>query len=567
MCGVAAAIRPLGACLACKAPGIAILEQSHRGPHASGSIDMQLPWATISVSMNRLKIVDQSDIPVPFQYKYCGVVLALNGEIYNWSVLRQELGGPWETNCDAEVLARAYREWGIDGALARFNGMFSFILIDTYTFTIHVARDRFGQKPLCYAKHGEHLYLSSEAKGLPIKLAETACLDMDTLEYDVLEDMPLAGVKQLLPGHRLELTGLGDPKLVCWYEMPEVDECTNTEELLDELESLLLDSVFMRCDAEVPVALQFSGGLDSVLIHTACKRLGLDIPLYCVTMDEIDHITTARNAAPNDWVIPVEVNKAQFFEALHSVAFHLDTPATWTAVCQYLMNEVIARSERIVVSGEAADEQFSGYSRYRALYWLERSRHGMLSLAQSDPHLAGYQALINLVSTSEDPVAALLDRGGTSATGMRAKHWIAKYGGSGPSWRRLARTEFHTTMAVLLRMADKMASAWSLENRCPFLDYRIVELSTRVPESQLINERESKVLLRNLARRWNVPDVVVSEPIKRGLAVPWSMWGPTSNETARGAWDRSSFARIMRDHWRKSLLDTHHSCRKLSIDN
>ena len=331
------------------------------------------------------------------------------------------------------------------------------------------------------------------------------------------------------------------------------------------LNHLLLDAVRLRAIAEVPVALQFSGGLDSTLIRTATRRLGLQLDAYCVTMDEIDHLAVARRAAPGASITPVRVNKDAFFSALSDVVYHLDTPATWTAVCLWLLNERIAQDDhRVVLSGEGADELFLGYTRYRALFWLEQ--------ALADPLLSAYQPLITrALQDPEDACALLLDRGDNALTRAHARAWIQTFGGQEPhAAARLGRTELATTLQVLLRMGDRTASAHSLENRCPFLDYRIVEFALRTPVDCLVTQRESKAILRHLGRRWALASSVVSEKTKRGLAVPWNLWDPShaveglGQGSARGAWDRRSFASLMQQTWRDSLVSRHQPCPKLA---
>ena len=583
MCGIAIAIRPIGACPACTAPGMAIMLQAHRGPHGSGSVELHLPWADVSLVMSRLKIVDQRDLAIPFRSERLQVAIAYNGEIYNWRQLRADLSQQtetrWETECDTEVLAVAYRYWGIEKALRSFNGMFSFILVDMASGAIHMARDRLGQKPLFYAMEGDHFYAASEAKALPIHLERVPCLDAEVLEYDVLDSTPLRGVKRLLPGHRLELCNIEDgshslqfARSTSWYSLPEPNRISRPDgktdrALTDELEELLLDSVKLRCDAQVPVALQFSGGLDSTLIHAACLQLGLaDIPLFCVTMQEIDHLSVARAACSPATVYPVEIDRSSFLEALPKATYHLDTPATWTAVCLWLLDEAIAKTgARIVISGEGADELFCGYSRYRALYWLDQ--------ALRDPLLQDYQPLVK--RALKEPLQAmvsLLDRGETDHSRAQAMAWLLQFGSPEPtSWLQLARTETHTTLQCLLRMADRMASAHSLENRCPFLDHRIVKLSTQLPEHLLINAEQSKVILRQIAHRWGVPDSVINETTKRGLAIPWAKWGQQVSRSgsrfagglSRGAWDRRSFSSLMHKTWHEVMLSEHLHCTRL----
>lgn len=562
MCGIAAAIRPHGACPACRAAGLGAFSQVHRGPNASGSVEIELPWCTVSLGMSRLKIVDQRDLAVPFQFDRLGVALAFNGEIYNWRELRRMLDGPWETECDAEVVAAAWREWGLD-AFGRMNGMWSMALVDRISGAVILSRDRAGQKPLFYAAQADRLYIASEAKALPIQLEEKACADLEVFEYDVLEDTPLRGVKRLLPGSWIGLRSiddLRDPLTHTWWSMPPAEPSEAHESrLTDELEALVLDAVRLRLIAEVPVALMVSGGLDSAVIQAAADRLGLEPKRYCITFPEIDNISQAKLAAGGRLVEGISFGREDMLATLPEVAYHLDTPGTWSSVCLWYLCQAIAQADhRVLISGEGADELFGGYTRYRVLHWL----HRMLK----DPHLVPAY-VPTIMHAFGDPTAAavrLLDRGGTPQSLARATELFETYRDLKRSLpMQLARVEFYTTMQVLLRMADRMAAAWSLENRCPFMDYRILEFSTRVPDRLLINDRESKSILRELARRWKVHPAITEERAKRGLAIPWSSWHANMGSGSRGEWDRKGFAGLMLAAWRTSF-SRHISCDRLT---
>jgi asparagine synthetase B (glutamine-hydrolysing) len=107
-------------------------------------------------------------------------------------------------------------------------------------------------------------------------------------------------------------------------------------------------------------------------------------------------------------------------------------------------------------------------------------------------------------------------------------------------------------------MGDRMAAAWSLENRCPLLDYRIIEFSTRVPEELLIDSKENKHILRQVARRLGVHPEITDEITKRGLFIPWQQWHRPSALGSRGAWDRSSFSSLMNAAWIESIQKLPH---------
>jgi asparagine synthase (glutamine-hydrolysing) len=516
----------------------------------------------ITLGMTRLKIVDQRDLKIPFDFSRLGVKMAFNGEIYNWKALRSELQsyGPWGTECDAEILAAAWRAWG-PKCFEKFNGMWSLCLIDTWSDQIVICRDRAGKKPLFYQQLGDQLYIASEAKALPqVKTDLINCVDMETFEYDVLEQTPLLGIKRLLPGHYALLNSLDDALTVHpqeWWRLPERKPVAryNEQELTSELEALILDAVRIRTDAEVPIALQLSGGLDSAIIYRAAQRCHHELPLYCVTFpnDGIDNMTRAQLAAPGRAIQPVSFGYEALLRELPKIAYHLDTPATWSAVALWhLAEQISADGNRIVLSGEGADELFCGYTRYRILYWLEQM--------QQDERLQDYSATVkHAVGAPRDVIARLLNRGSSPASIFRADSLVERYSKArDPLYVQMARVEFHTTMQVLLRMGDRMAAAWSLENRCPLLDYRIIEFSTRVPEELLIDSKENKHILRQVARRLGVHPEITDEITKRGLFIPWQQWHRPSALSSRGAWDRSSFSSLMNAAWIESIQKLPH---------
>jgi asparagine synthase (glutamine-hydrolysing) len=525
---------------------------SHRGPDGTGGLSEDLSWAHVSLEMARLSIVDRTAIPVPFDFRAsCGVVLAFNGEVYNWRALRAELsdGLPWATECDAEVVARGWRRWGL-GVLQRLNGMFGLVLVDTLKGVVLLARDRAGEKPLYYAPLGSGIAFASEIKALPVKLEEAPCAELEALEFDCLETTPFRGVRCLGPGEYILFAGtatLGAPQPARWWSLPtDIDEGMSWDEAIEQTESLLVDSIRLRAVTEVPVAVQISGGLDSAIIQAVAKS----DRLYTATFPEdgVDNLALARAAAQGREPAAITFGFADLDRVLSKVAYHLDTPATWTAVCQWFMDQKIAEDGAVVVlSGEGADELFGGYSRYRILWWLDQ--------AIEDENLSAYGALYrSMFGKSDEILARMLNRGG-EATLDHARSIAQRFAGTCCDLpAAMMRVDFYTTMQVLLRMADRMAAAFGMENRSPFLDHRLIELGARMPTRWKINERESKAVLREVARRLGVPSAIVDEKTKRGLFVPWGKWCSSVGEgAARGAWDRGVFTKMMRTAWRRAF--------------
>lgn len=559
--------------------GLARLE--HRGPDAADLTEVRLPWAIVSIGMARLKIVDQHDLQLPFQYPHLGITLAYNGEIYNWRDLHAELSPcDWQSNCDAEVLAAAWRRWGPD-CLNHFNGMWGFVLVDEQAGEIFIARDRAGLKPVLYMHHDTRLYVSSEAKALPGALSETACLDMECLEYDFGAATPFSGVHRLEPGNYLWLKKPKDaiqPAPMKWWSLPPIADVHQRpySAAVEETYSLLYDSIKLRGLAEVQVALQLSGGLDSAIIFQILKKIEPELEdslkLYCIDFaaDGIDNLgPAALVAGGTDRLTTLSFTYEKMVEVLPQVVYHLDTPASWSAVCLwFLAQKIAADGSKVVLSGEGADELFGGYSRYRILHWLDQ--------ANRDPKLEAYGPTLQyLLGTRRAILSRLLDHSPRNSAILHALELVKRYDGGATSLVSAAtRVEFHTTMQLLLRMGDRMAAAFGLENRCPFLDYRLIEMAFRLPPEYLVTTTENKPILRDVARMVGVPKSIIQEKTKRGLAIPWAKWKSAAGRSSmtagsRGIWDRSGFAQLMRSTWHTSCLrpalctacDNHSSCR------
>ncbi len=528
------------------APDITRLQ--HRGPDAAGIAKLSLGWGMAHVSMARLSIVDLTPREVPFRYiALPGRALAYNGEVYNWRELREELndGRGWETECDAEVVARALDRWGPD-ALRRFNGMFALAFVNSISGHVLLARDRAGEKPLYFARRGEReLLFASEPKGLGVPLVEKRCPDLDVFEADCLEETPLRGVRRLGPGELIWMGRAWDVKSPTpkrWWSFPscEPDDSMTMERAVEELNHVLGAACRDRVPAsEVPWALQLSGGIDSALVHSYARAPRV----YNVTFpdDGVDNLTDARAVAGEMEVQPVVFGLDDLNLNLPRIAYHLDTPATWTAVCQWFMAQAMHEDGiKVVLTGEGADELFHGYSRYRVLWWADQ--------AATDPTLAAYGALRDRVFDAPQLLGQTLDR---SAEGRARQHavTIAKsYGDGGNLVDQMSRIDWHTTMQILLRMADRMNAAFSIENRAPFFDHRVIELACRMPSRLKIDQNWTKAVLRRLARERLIPHSVAYAPTKKGLFLPWKQWTGEARD-----WDRSGFAGAMLKAWRRNL--------------
>lgn len=518
---------------------------AHRGPDAIGEFAVRLPWGDVRLGGTRLGIVDaRREVPVPFKVGYDPAVLAFVGEVYNHAELRLELsdGVPWASRCDTEAVLRAWRRWG-PGMLDRMNGMWGLALADPARGELFLARDPKGAKPLYYAWHRDVLHFASEVKALGVPLSEGPCPDADVLEFDCGRQTPFAGVYALQPGEYLLVRG---QQVVhhAYFSLPpsDPDPRLTFDAAAEELTALVKSAIEIRFPAECSCALLLSGGLDSAIIQAV-----LQLPaerLYTVTFPEQDVLSEAEAASLGEGVTPVTFTLNDVEEVLPRVMYHLDTPATWTAVCQWFVCEQMGKDgHRVVLSGEGADELLLGYTRYRLLYWLDRMA--------GDPHCTGYEpAMQNLHGTDRiGLLARVLDRSGGQAL-EHARSLCQAHSLATSLVEDMARIDYHTTMQVLLRMADRMAAAFSMEGRAPFLDPRIIAFSQKLPVAFRVNEHESKAVLRQVARRLGVPAPITEERTKRGFCLPWNQWSRAGEGTLRGVWDRGAYATWQKAVWR-----------------
>ena len=249
--------------------------QRHRGPDMVGRYFD--PNGLCALALNRLSILDLSDAGrQPMTDPESGLTIALNGEIYNFLELRQELRDyPYHSQTDTEVVLAAFKRWG-EACLDRFIGMFAFLIWDERKHRLFAARDRFGVKPLYYYHRGDQpILFASEietlfAGGAPRKAKPStrATYLVDGL-HDHSEETFFEDIYSLPPGHSLSWEA-GKLSVKCWYDLAErVGPAYDSRSIADveaEYLALMKDSVKLRFRSDVPVGINVSGGLDSSIL-------------------------------------------------------------------------------------------------------------------------------------------------------------------------------------------------------------------------------------------------------------------------------------------------------------
>lgn len=494
--------------------------------------------------------------------------ITFNGEIYNFLEVRAELealGHTFSTRSDTEVILAAYRQWGFE-AVTKLNGMFAFAIHDRDRELIFLARDRAGEKPLFYWHSGSGFAFASELKAL-MKVPELrAAIDPRALNqflafgYIPGDSCILRDVRKLPQGCAMtyDLRNNSTTVWPYWTLPPPVNgQPASVEELVDELERLLLDSVRLRLIADVPVGVMLSGGVDSSLVTAMAARVSTKpVRTFNISFPghgTFDEAPFARLVAEHFGTQHIELAaEPATVDLLPALARQYDEPmADSSMVPTYLVSRLIRREATVALGGDGGDELFGGYLHYE---WVRRQdlirravpkplRTVVSQLARTLP--VGLRGRNYLVGTARDIDWSIAHANLYFDAGMRRRLLSPARIAVDESPEREKTAFAHGRTAVQRAMAmdfrtylvddilvkvDRASMLTSLEVRAPLLDPRIIEFAYgRVPDRLRAWKGERKVLLRKLARRVLPPALDVTR--KQGFSIPLHQW-------FRGDWGR-----------------------------
>lgn len=529
----------------------------HRGPDDEG---FHLA-GNLGLAHRRLRIIDLEGGRQPMANEDGSVVVAYNGEIYNYRDLTRRLearGHRFRTRSDTEVLVHGYEERGADW-VEELRGMFAYAVWDEGRRRLVLARDRLGIKPLYYYAGRDGLVFASEIKALLAHPDVPRELDPEALDlYLTLRYVPgprtfFKGVRKLPPGHVLVCDRDGPRERRYWDVPGPADRDLPEAELERRFAEVLEESVRLRLMADVPLGVFLSGGLDSTAVLALMTRALGGEPARSFTVgfsgpsaedrsvNELDYARMAARAFGADHR-ELALSDADFEEFLPRMVWYLDEPmADPTCVPLYFISRLARRHATVVLSGEGADEVLAGYGVYRRMLGLERLyrrlgrfvgplapaagllpgerlRHG--ARLATRPLAERYQGVSRALLP--ETKARLLGRGGAAGHGDVAGELFAAHHEAAPGPHPLDRMLYVDAKTwlpdELLVKADRMTMASSQELRVPFLDHRLVELAASLPPRLKVANGRGKVLLRRSLAG------IVPRPIlergKRGFPVP-----------------------------------------------
>ncbi|ARS48295.1 asparagine synthase [Ectopseudomonas mendocina] len=487
-----------------------------RGPDAHG-FHSQGP---IALGHRRLKIMDLAEASgQPMIDSDLGLSMVFNGAIYNYPELRTELetlGYRFFSGGDTEVLLKGYHAWG-EKLLPKLNGMFAFAVWERDKQSLFIARDRLGVKPLYLSRTGERLRFASSLPALLqggdiAKTLDAVALN-HYLNFHAVVPAPrtiLAGVEKLPPATWMRIDAEGRTEQQSWWSLefgPRGEEAGYSfEDWREQVLGTMREAVAIRQRAAVDVGVLLSGGVDSSMLVGLLREAGVENLLtFSIGFqdaggergDEFQYSDLiARHFATRHHQL--RIGEHEIIEQLPQAFRAMSEPmVSHDCIAFYLLSREVAKHCKVVQSGQGADELFAGY-------------HWYPLVDGADDAFAAYRAAF--FDREHDEYAACVRP--AWLTGDMAGEFVREHfaqPGADAAVDKALRLD-STVMLVddPVKRVDNMTMAWGLEARTPFLDYRVAELSARIPARFKLPEG-GKYVLKEAARQV-IPGEVIDRP-------------------------------------------------------
>jgi asparagine synthase (glutamine-hydrolysing) len=552
----------------------------HRGPDDSGAwVD---PRSGIALGFRRLAILDLSPTGhQPMTSADGRYIIIFNGEIYNYGSLRDELlglGHIFQGSSDTEVMLAAVRQWGLQTAVQRFNGMFAFALWDGEGRTLHLVRDRLGVKPLYYGWLENTLVFGSELKALRAHPAFRQDIDRNALTLYLRHNYIPApftiyqGIHKLAPGHILTIrpgSEAGDERIESyWAPRTAVEKgITNPfkgdeSAALEVLDGLLTRSIGLRMIADVPLGAFLSGGVDSSTVVALMQKQSsrpvrtFTIGFHETGFNEAEHaLAVAKHLGTDHTELYVTPEEAR--AVIPRLPTLYDEPfADSSQIPTFLVSELARRHVTVSLSGDGGDELFGGYNRYSwatriwgavswmPVSWRRATAHGLTALSPKQwskllwptrlPNPGDKihklseilttpvrEALyLDLISHWKQPASLVIDAQEPLTAVTDPLRWM----NTSTFAERMMSLDLVTYLPDdILAKVDRASMGVSLEARTPFIDdHEVVEFAWKLPLRMKIRSGQGKWILRQLLYRY-VPRKLIERP-KMGFGVPIDSW-------------------------------------------
>lgn len=540
-------------------------KMKHRGPDSEGL------WLEngVALGMRRLSIIDLHTGEQPVYSEDKQVVVVMNGELYNFREVRQDLekrGHKFETNTDTEILPHLYEEYG-DALLEHINGMFAFALWDKNKKKLLLARDRFGEKPLYYGVFDGKLIFASEPKVLLRHPSVKAEINPDALRLFLSFDYvpaPASIYKNIykLPAAHLLALEKGEVKMRrYWNQTFHKNGNTPTiEKAAEELRELLADAVRMRLVSDVPLGILLSGGVDSSTVAAFATQFSTEkVKTFSIGFqeDSFDESRFARQVATHlgteHYEDKLSVERAA--DLISEIGTWLDEPMSdGSLLPTFLLSRFVRKYVTVALGGDGGDEIFAGYPMYfghklaRVYDSLPKIlRSGLIepivnNLPVSNKNLSfDYKAKRFVAASKYDAVTRHHSWFGSfsidAQTDLLTKDVLAKTSSdiykdakdllkicdAPTEIERMQFLDMNFYLAEdILTKVDRASMAVSLEVRAPFLDPRVAQFAASLPLEYKLRGNKGKYILKKAVEPL-LPRNILQRP-KKGFGIPIAEW-------------------------------------------
>jgi asparagine synthase (glutamine-hydrolysing) len=535
---------------------------SHRGPDGEGQ------WVDRNVGLGhrRLAVLDLRAVGhQPMITADKRFVLSYNGEIYNYREIRNELeifGHRFISETDSEVVLYALAQWGKD-ALIKFNGMFALALWDRKEKTLLLARDRYGIKPLYYAKQGKTFAFGSEQKAITSQenfkrvLNKPALLEYFTFQNIFTDNTLIEGIHLLSAGKYAlihEPTGRWSEHQYWDYRFCEPDQQSSKEEYSEELDRLFKQSITRNLVSDVELGSYLSGGIDSGSVTAIASQqipflktftCGFDLSSASgieLTFDERSK-AEAMSAKFKTEHYEMVLKAGDMERCLPSMVWHLEEPRVGQSYPNFYAAKLASKFVKVVLSGTGGDELFGGYP-----WRYYRSANSRNFENYIDEYYIYWQRLLNNQQIKE-VFAPVWSEVSHVCTRDIFRHVFATHA------NKLSKPEDYinhslyfeakTFLHGLFVVEDKLSMAHGLECRVPFMDNDLVDFAMQCPVSLKLNNlsevlrlnenepgnktnnyfqrtNDGKQILRNVMESY-IPKSI-STGVKQGFSSPDASW-------------------------------------------
>lgn len=475
----------------------------HRGPDGHGCYhDVE---NAVAVGNQRLAILDVEHGQQPFISDDKQIIVVQNGEIFNHVELAQELnndGYQCHTHCDTEVILRLYERDGIAG-VSKLNGMFAIAVYDKRSDELYLIRDRVGEKPLYYLAENESVLFASEIKSI-LQASGHRDLNPDALNQFLAFNYvppPLTmfdGVQHVMPGHWMRISRQGIESH-CWWNLSQVQtELHDERDWIDRFNNILNDAVRIRLRSDVPFGAFLSGGVDSSsVVGLMSQHMEQPVKTFTIGFDDpkYDESSYAQEAADkfktNHCMQKVEPNLINLWPM---ATYHCDQPhGDVSFLPTYKVASLAAEHVKMVLTGDGADELFAGYDKYKNFFTSD--------IENLSDHDFQFQYLKNISLFSNEERKKLFSQEFSGQISEFNSFEVLR-----PLYEKCKNMDrinqaLYIDMSLLLSgnnlvKPDRMGMAVSLENRAPFLDYRMMELAFSMPGKIKLHKGETKYIYK-----------------------------------------------------------------------